>query len=105
MPKMRDSNCEEGRPVGAGRMGAAATRQGRGEREGPGVRRLPQRFRRQGGPVPFDSVSLHPKPAAATPYRTFEHVTDVRLTSQLLYVHSFALECERGIACNHERWS
>ena len=52
-----------------------------------------------------DQLHIHPKAVAATLHRAFEHIADVQLASQLLYVDGFALERERGVARNHERTS
>src|SRR6516225_8166245 len=51
----------------------------------------------------IDQLHVHPKAVAATLHRAFEHIADVQLTSQLLYVDRLALEGERGVARNHER--
>src|SRR4030095_12753804 len=46
---------------------------------------------------------VHPEAGATTLHRAFEYIADVQLASQLLNVQCFALERERGVACNDER--
>src|SRR6516164_8830212 len=50
-----------------------------------------------------DQLHVDAEAVAATLHRAFEHIADVQLTSQLLYVNPFSLEGERGVTCNYER--
>jgi hypothetical protein len=50
-----------------------------------------------------DQLHIYPKPVATALHGTFEDITDVQFTSELLYVDGFTLERERGVARNHER--
>src|SRR3974390_1846796 len=50
-----------------------------------------------------DELHVHPEAVATTLHRAFEHIADVQLTSELLYVNALSLEGERSVTCNHER--
>ena len=50
-----------------------------------------------------DQLHVYPEAVATTLHRAFEHIADVQLASQPLYIHGFALERKRGVARNHER--
>ena len=50
-----------------------------------------------------NQLHVHAEAVAASLHRTFKHITDVQLTSQLLYIQGFALERKRGVARNYER--
>jgi len=65
-------------------------------------------MRRQLGPevvarFRVNQLHVHPKAVVTTSYRTFEHIADDQLASQLFYISGFALEGECGIARDHER--
>src|SRR5262245_43865205 len=69
----------------------------------PARQRGQQRACRNAPPRWLPVSAIHAQAVAATLHRAFEHIADVQLTSQLLYVNGFALERERCVARNHER--
>lgn len=50
----------------------------------------------------IDQLNIHPKPIAASLHGTFEHIADVQLASDLLYIDGFAFEGESGVTRDHE---
>src|SRR6516225_1553508 len=50
-----------------------------------------------------NQLDIHSEAVASPLHRPFEHIADVQLTSELLYVNALPLEGERSVTCNHER--
>src|SRR6516164_512656 len=50
-----------------------------------------------------NQLDIHSEAVASPLHRPFEHIADVQLTSELLYVNALPLEGERSVTCNHKR--